>query len=140
MGPMTGVIAHDEAQRLRSAIVGALDVPGNNSAEIPGRARDALLRVVEVLESSGDAIIFPAEALLSTQQAAELLGVSRMTVVRLIDRGELAVEGGGIHRRISAAELGRYRAASTERRRTALATLAQDIAEDTPPDRVINTR
>lgn len=140
MGSMTGVIAHDEAQRLRLAIVGALDVPTNNSAGIPERARDALLRVVEVLESSGGAVVLPADALLSTQQAAELLGVSRMTVVRLIDRGELAAGGGGVHRRISAAELDRYRKASTERRRTALAALAQDIAEDAPPDRVINTR
>ncbi|MFT0846765.1 helix-turn-helix domain-containing protein [Actinomycetaceae bacterium L2_0104] len=137
---MTGVIAHDEAQRLRSAIEGAFAVPTNGSSGAPGQARDALLRVIEVLESSGDAVVLPADALLSTQQAAELLGVSRMTVVRLIDRGELEAEGGGVHRRISAAELERYRRASAERRRTALSALVQDVAEDAPPDRVISTR
>ncbi len=140
MDSMTGMIAHNEAQRLRSAIEDAIGVPTGSGAAIPGEARDALLRVVEVLESSGGAVVLPADALLSTQQAAELLGVSRMTVVRLIDRGELEAEGGGVHRRISAAELERYRKASVARRRTALRELAQDVAEDTRPDRVISTR
>lgn len=98
-----------------------------------------MLRVVEVLESSGGVVVLPADALLSTQQTAELLGVSRMTVVRLIDRGELDSEGGGAHRRISAAELERYRRISAARRRTALSELAQDI-DDTSPDRVVDTR
>lgn len=120
-------------------IKGALDGPAGDTA-VSARARDALLRVVEVLESSGDAVVLPADTLLSTQQAAELLGVSRMTVVRLIDRGELQVEGGAVHRRISAAELERYRQASAERRRAAVRDLAQDIPDDTPPDRVISTR
>ncbi|MGP9724762.1 helix-turn-helix domain-containing protein [Corynebacterium sp. AOP40-9SA-29] len=93
-----------------------------------------------MLESSGGAVVLPADALLSTQQAAELLGVSRMTVVRLIDRGELTVAGGGVHRRVSAAELERYRRASAGHRRAALVALAQDVTEDTPPDRVIHTR
>ena len=137
---MTGVIAHDEAQRLRSVIEGALDAPAGNDARTPGQAREALLRVVEVLESSGGVVVLPADALLSTQQAAELLGVSRMTVVRLIDRGELNGEGGGVHRRINAAELERYRRLSTARKRAALRELTQDIADDTPPDRVINSR
>lgn len=134
------MIAHEEAERLRSAINGALDVPTGNSGGTPEQARDALLRVVEVLESSGRAVVLPADAPLSTQQAADLLGVSRMTVVRLIDRGELESQGGGVHRRISAAELERYRRSSTTRKRNALRELTHDIADETPPDRVISTR
>ncbi len=81
-----------------------------------------------------------SDTVVSTQKAAELLGVSRMTVVRLIDRGELAAEGGGVHRRIAVAELARYRAASAARRTAALHSLAQEISGDTPPDQVIITR
>ncbi len=77
---------------------------------------------------------------LSTQQAAELLGVRRMTVVRLVDRGELAVQGGGVHRRISASELARYRAAAATRRNAGLHALAQEIDEGTPADQVVRTR
>lgn len=137
---MTGVIAHDEAARLRSAIEGALDVQMGSDGATSGQARDALLRVVEVLESSGGVVVLPADALLSTQEAAEVLGVSRMTVVRLIDRGELGSEGGGVHRRINAAELERYRRIRASRRRSAVRELAHDIADDTPPDRVISSR
>lgn len=137
---MSGLIAHDEAQRLRAALEDALGMPGDDEAEVPDPARAALFRVVEVLESSGGAVVLPSDAFVSTQQAAELLGVSRMTVVRLIDRGELIAEGGGVHRRIAATELARYRVSSAARRRTALLELAGDIGEDTLPDQVISTR
>ncbi|GAB2686991.1 hypothetical protein [Barrientosiimonas humi] len=60
--------------------------------------------------------------------------------MRLIDRGGLGREGGGVHRRISAAELERYRQTRAELRRSAVRELAQGIADDTPPDRVISTR
>ena len=63
-----------------------------------------------------------------------------MTVVRLIDRGELVAEGGGVHRRIAATEVDRYRVASATRRRAALRELAGEITDDTESDRVISTR
>lgn len=136
---MTGVIAHEEAQRLRSALQEALDASDDRS-EVTDSARAALFRVVEVLESSGGAVVLPLDAFVSTQQAAESLGVSRMTVVRLIDRGELVAEGGGVHRRIAATEVDRYRAANAARRRAALRELAGEITGDTAPDQVISTR
>lgn len=137
---MTGRIARATAEQLRAAIADVLDDSPEAKAGADCPARDALLRVVAVLESNGDAVVLPADALVSTQQAAELLGVSRMTVVRLIDRGELSAEGGGVHRRISAEEIERYRAAAAARRRAALHDLAQDLPEDMPADQVISTR
>ena len=136
---MTGVIAHEEAQRLRSALQDVLTTGGDPS-ETTDAARTALFRVVEVLESSGGAVVLPLGAFMSTQQAAESIGVSRMTVVRLIDRGELVAEGGGVHRRIAATEVDRYRVASATRRRAALRALAGEITDDTGPDQVISTR
>lgn len=137
---MTGAIAHKEAELLRSALEAALGVSGDDQSTISDSARAALFRVVEVLESSDGAVVLPAYAFMSTQQAAESLGVSRMTVVRLIDRGELVAEGGGVHRRIAATEVARYRAANATRRRAALRELAGEIDDDTPPDQVISTR
>lgn len=139
-GGMAGAIAHDKAQRLRSALDGILRTQDGDALGVPESAREAFLRLVDVLESSAEAVVLPSDALLSTQQAAELLGVSRMTVVRLVDRGELVAEGGGVHRRIAATELARYRAASAARRRAALHDLAQEIGDDAPPDKVISTR
>jgi excisionase family DNA binding protein len=133
---MAGALAQDTAERLRAALDEAL----RTSPQLPASARAAFGRLVDVLEANADAVIFPADATVSTQQAAELLGVSRMTVVRLVDRGELRSEGGGVHRRISVSELARYQAESSRRRRTGLAELAADIDQDTPPDEVISTR
>jgi excisionase family DNA binding protein len=133
---MAGVIAHDEAQHLRSALSEVLRA----SPDLPAVALAAFGRLVDVLESSADAVVFPADATVSTQQAAALLGVSRMTVVRLIDRGELSAEGGAVHRRIFVSELARYQAESSHRRRTAMVELADDVSEGMPPDQVIETR
>lgn len=136
---MTGAIAHDQAQRLRTALESVFQEL-KDSPDVSASARDAFLRLVDVLESSTDAVVLPLDTLVSTQQAADLLGISRMTVVRLIDRGELIAEAGGVHRRITASELARYREASALRRRAALHELAQQVGDDTPPDRVIRTR
>jgi excisionase family DNA binding protein len=133
---MAGALAQDVAEHLRAALDAAL----RSAPELPATARVAFGRLVDVLEVNADAVIFPAGATVSTQQAAELLGVSRMTVVRLVDRGELRSEGGGVHRRISVSELARYQAESSRRRRAAVAELAADIDQDTPPDEVISTR
>ncbi len=137
---MTGLLAHDDALRLRSVIADALRSSSGDGSSAADPTRTALFRVLDVLESSGAAVVLPANAFLSTQQAAELLGVSRMTVVRLIDRGELAAEGGGVHRKIAAAEIERYRTESQARRRAAMRELAQDITDDLPADRAISTR
>jgi excisionase family DNA binding protein len=133
---MAGAIAREQAQRLRAALN---DVLGDR-AEVSGSARDAFLHLVDVLELNPDAVVFSSEQLISTQEAAVVLGVSRMTVVRLIDRGELSAEGGGVHRRIAASELRRYKGASASRRASALRVLAQEIGDETPVDQVITTR
>lgn len=103
-------------------------------------ARAAFSRLVDVLETGADAVVFPVEATVTTSEAAALLGVSRMTVVRLIDRGELPAETSAVHRRIPVSGLARYQADSQSRRRSALAELADDITETTPTDRVVETR
>jgi excisionase family DNA binding protein len=135
-GAMSGAIAQETAQHLRAALEEVL----RTSPDVSATALAAFGHLVDVLETSADAVVFAADATVSTQQAAALLGVSRMTVVRLVDRGELTSEGGAVHRRISVSELARYQAESSRRRRSAVAELAEEIDEDTPPDEVIETR
>lgn len=107
---------------------------------IPQPAIDAFQRLTDVLEPGRDAVIFPADQFISTEQAASLLGVRRMTVVRLIDRGILVADTAPVHRRISVSELARYEGESKARRANALKVLAQDITDDLPADEVISTR
>lgn len=133
---MAGALAEHTAQTLRAAIEDAL----RNAVDVPTHAHAAFGELLNVLESHGDAVIFAADTTLSTQEAAALLGVSRMTVVRLIDRGKITAEPGAVHRRIAASEVARYFRESVSQRRSALAALARDIDENTPPDEPVTTR
>ena len=133
---MVGVIAQSTGTQLRAVIDDVLRAQHDMSAA----AVAAFERLVDVLETSPDAVIFASEQFISTQQAAALLGVSRMTVVRLIDRGELAADTAVVHRRVLVSELARYQRESKARRSAALDELGQDITQDMPPDEVISTR
>jgi excisionase family DNA binding protein len=133
---MAGAIAHSTATQLRAAVD---DILGAHR-DVPAAAAAAFLRLVDVLEASPDAVILASEQTVSTQQAAALLGVSRMTVVRLIDRGELGADTAAVHRRIPVSELARYQRETQGRRSAALDELAGGIDRDTPPDHVISTR
>lgn len=133
---MAGATKHERSSELRDVVDEALDTMPN----LTDNVRAAFGRLIDVLESSGDAVVFPAEASLSTTQAADLLGVSRMTVVRLIDRGELHADTSSVHRRIPVSELKRYQTEFRRRQRTAMSELAEDITATTLADRVIETR
>lgn len=132
---MTGALEQAEVAKLQ-VVIDELAA----AHRLPEPVRSALAQLLDALEDSSAVVIFPADSFVRTSQAADVLGVSRMTVTRLVDRGDLAAEGGGVHRRISVRELDRYRTERAERRGTALRSLAQEIDEDTPADSVVETR
>ena len=66
-----------------------------------------------------------AQTLLSTQQVADALGVSRPFVVKLIDGGQLPAQRVGTHRRVRADDLERWKAENRRQRLEVLSELAQ---------------
>jgi excisionase family DNA binding protein len=73
---------------------------GRRSAAVPAELAAALREAVIAL-SHGEAVtLTPHEALLTTQEAAEVLGVSRPTMVRLLESGALPFTKPGTHRRV----------------------------------------
>lgn len=127
---MTGMLAADQARELHAVLEAVTD----------SAAREPFLRLLAVLETSPGAVVLPSDELLSTQAVADHLGISRMTVVRLIDRGVMEAAGAGAHRKVRASEVERYLRERASKRRAAVARLAQDIDADTPADEVIRTR
>ena len=73
---------------------------GRRAVAVPAELAAALRQTVLAL-SHGEAVtLTPHEALLTTQEAAEVLGVSRPTLVRLLESGALPFTKPGTHRRV----------------------------------------
>lgn len=78
----------------------------------------------------GDAVtLVPVSKMLTTQQAADILNVSRPFLVGLIEKGEIEHSLVGRHRRIQADHLFAYKKARDAKRSQALAELAEMDAE-----------
>ena len=73
---------------------------------------------------------------LTTQQAADLLGVSRPTIVRLINDNVLPAERIGNRHRLLLDDVLAYRQSRRKRQYDALAATAIDIDSDDDPDTI----
>jgi excisionase family DNA binding protein len=89
-----------------------------------------MLQQILVQMAQGNAItLIPIHAILTTQQAADLLNVSRPFLIKLIEHGEIHCEKVGTHRRIRAADLFQYQRKSEETKQKALDELTKQAQE-----------
>lgn len=110
---------------IRPALLG----PNNERIQLPDSLYRILRQVVERLERGESVSIVHADEELTTQQAADLLNVSRPYLVRLIDRGEIACHRVGTHRRVRREDLEEYRINRDRRRRASLRSMVHDAEE-----------
>ena len=90
---------------------------------LPMGAVRLLARALEII-SEGDAVILtPLHSELSTQQAAEILKVSRPYLVKLLDEGEIPSHKVGTHRRVRLHDVLEWKCASDEARLAVLEEL-----------------
>ncbi|GGP39650.1 helix-turn-helix domain-containing protein [Saccharothrix coeruleofusca] len=121
-----------EALHSRTRLVG----PDGTEIKLPEEVFAALREVVEALSNGLAITIAPHTAQLTTQQGADMLNISRPTLVRLLEEGEIPFEMRGRHRRVRLTDLLDYQERARVRRRTELDELAREAIEDGSYDAV----
>lgn len=87
--------------------------------------KDTILKAVHILAAGKRVSVQAEEEMLTTQQAAEFLNVSRPYVVKLIESGKLEAVKVGRYRRLNRLALQRYKATWLKGREAALDELAE---------------
>jgi len=95
------------------------DDQAEESLVVPRSAVELLVRILTHMADGQGVSVVPANAELTTQQAADLLNVSRPFLIGLLDAGEIEYRLVGTHRRIRAAAVLDYRRQDDRRRRQA---------------------
>lgn len=128
-----------------SAVLHGSDMPalvGPDGAQIPlpHAVFEALKDVVDAMQQGKGITIIPRDARLTTQQAAEFLGLSRPTVVSLLESGKIPFEKPGRHRRVKLADIVEFQERQLRERRESLDEITRLASEDPPAPTFITTR
>lgn len=97
--------------------------------ELPERLRAVLRDVVEAMHRGQAITLAPVGQRLTTQEAADLLGVSRPTLIKLLEAGKIPYETPGRHRRVRLSDLLTYQAVRREEQRQILQGLTQEAQD-----------
>ncbi len=136
LATVVGFLASHERVRgtVASPSYALVGVDEHDRIELPRSVHQALTKVVAALHAGKAVTIAPQTMKLTTQQAADLLGVSRPTVVRLITDGTLPAERIGNRHRLLLDNVLAYREQRRNRQYEALAAATVDIDAGDDPD------
>jgi excisionase family DNA binding protein len=99
--------------------------PDGTARTLPAEVYEALLVVVRALSEGKAVTVAPVNTTLTTQEAADLLGVSRPTFVKILDEGEIPFSRPGRHRRVLLTDVLAYQELRRAKRRSGLDRLVE---------------
>jgi excisionase family DNA binding protein len=103
--------------------------PSGEELEIPDSVYAILVRVVREMDQGSGITIMPVHAELTTQQAADLLNVSRPYLINLLNKREIPFHKVGRHRRIRLDDLRNYKERRDSKRRQLLREMTREAQE-----------
>lgn len=115
----------EEAPPERPRLVG----PRGEELPLPEPLYHLLERMVQLLARGQAVTVVPVGQLLTTQQAADLLNMSRQYFVRLLDEGQIPYSKVGRHRRLKIEDVLAHKTRRSAMRKSKLAELTE-IAEE----------
>lgn len=118
-------------QKLKVQLV----VEGSRSEEtlslpLPAAISEMLVAILSEVAEGNPITLIPNQAELTTQQAAEILNVSRPFVVELLEKGEIPYRMVGTHRRILYSDLKEYQQQAEVKQKQALDELVAQAQEE----------
>ncbi|MGH3087531.1 MAG: excisionase family DNA-binding protein [Pseudonocardiaceae bacterium] len=127
-----------KAHEARRDAASALFLAGSDSddrVELTDQLNDLLKQVVQALADGLSVNVLVNDQEISTQQAADILGLSRPTVVRLIEEGELpATVPGAVRRKLRLVDVLAYRDELYERRTSFIAESSEEFDDIDPEE------
>ena len=118
------VLAKHKTKNLELQVVGATD-----KLTLPMAATDLLEQILQEMAGGRAVQLTSFEAELTTQQAADLLFVSRPYFIKLLENGAIAFRKIGKHRRVRLADVMHYKQQTDSLRLEALRELAAQAQE-----------
>ena len=140
-GDVDAQVADHAARRIRDYLASHQDddiaigaeIGEDDALVVPRAAAVMLAQVLQLLAEGQGVQIIPDNMMLTTQQAADVINVSRPFLVGLLERNEIQYEMVGTHRRVAFAHLMEYKRRDDQKRRTAMdgvTALGEELGED----------
>lgn len=124
---------HQAIQSGKAKVVG----PDGRQIAIPQPVHDILLIILRNLQAGNAISVIPERPQLTTQRAANILGVSRPFLVGLVEAGDIPFHMVGRHRRIYLRDLLDYQRRRDTARHEAIGNIARMEMEAGTYDQVI---
>jgi excisionase family DNA binding protein len=101
-----------------------VDGPSREIVKLPASAVRLLVRILDEMAHGNAVTLTPVHAELTTQEAADMLSISRPSLIQLLNDGKIDYRRVGTHRRVRLDALMKYKRQADAARRAALADLA----------------
>jgi len=146
---MSLLTAAPDEMRSATSLAETLTPDGDVSVVIPGKApmslprplREVLSTAAQLFAAGKDVVVGSQDTYLTTQEAADFLGISRPTMVKLLETGLVPFERPGSHRRVRLGDLAAYENTERVRRRDILDRMGDDFADlSRHPESFVETR
>lgn len=109
----------------------ALVGPDGQTVGLPAEAYRVLIDVVHAMSQGRAITVAPVDQVLTTQEAADFLGISRPTLVKLLEFGRIPFErpAASRHRRVRLADIVAYQQQSAQERSDALDAMTRESVD-----------